>query len=59
MLQKTRYKRRKVHTLEKALVLDLYARMLKHPLFPALLDQQKIKVLPMSYPEPARFKKAA
>jgi hypothetical protein len=33
--------------------------MLKHPLFPALLDQQKIKVLPMSYPEPARLKKAA
>jgi len=28
-------------------------------LFPALLDQQKIKVLPMSYPEPARLKKAA
>jgi len=35
MLQKTRYKRRKVHTLEKALALDLYARMLKHVLFPA------------------------
>jgi len=33
--------------------------MLKHPLFPALLDQQKIKVLPMPYPEPARLKKAA
>jgi hypothetical protein len=31
MMQKTRYKRRKVHTLEKALELDLYARMLEHP----------------------------
>ena len=31
MMQKTRYKRRKKHTLEKALELDLYARMLKHP----------------------------
>ena len=59
MLQKTRYKRRKVHTLEKALVLDLYARMLKHPLFPALLEQQKTKVFPRSYPEPARLKKVA
>src|SRR5262247_1310128 len=31
MMQKTRYKRRKVHTLEKALALELYARMLEHP----------------------------
>ena len=30
MLQKTRYKRRKQHTLEKALELDLYARMLNY-----------------------------
>jgi len=34
MMQKTRYKRRKVHTLEKALELDLYARMLEHPSYP-------------------------
>jgi hypothetical protein len=34
MMQKTRYKRRKVHTLEKALALDLYARMLEHPSYP-------------------------
>ncbi len=27
MLQKTRYKRRKTHTIEKALELELYARM--------------------------------
>ncbi len=33
MLQKTRYKRRKDHTIAKALELDLYARMLKHPLY--------------------------
>jgi transposase-like protein len=32
MLQKTRYKRRKTHTMEKALELDLYGRMLRHPL---------------------------
>jgi Transposase len=31
MMQKTRYKRRKVHTLEKALELELWARMLAHP----------------------------
>jgi hypothetical protein len=33
MLQKTRYKRRKTHTLEKALDLELYARMVDHPLY--------------------------
>jgi hypothetical protein len=33
MLQKTRYKRRKAHTLKHALELDLYARMLRHPLY--------------------------
>lgn len=33
MLQKTRYKRRKVHTIEKAIELDLYGRMLRHPLY--------------------------
>lgn len=33
MLQKTRYKRRKCHTIEKALDLFLYARMLDHPLY--------------------------
>jgi Transposase len=34
MMQKTRYKRRKVHTLEKALELELWARMLAHPSYP-------------------------
>ena len=33
MLQKTRYKRRKVHTIEKAIELELYSRMLRHPLY--------------------------
>jgi hypothetical protein len=33
MLQKTRYKRRKVHTIEKAIELDLYSRMIRHPLY--------------------------
>jgi len=33
MLQKTRYKRRRKHTIEMALELDLYQRMIKHPLY--------------------------
>ncbi len=33
MLQKTRDKRRKVHTIEKAIELELYSRMLCHPLY--------------------------
>jgi hypothetical protein len=33
MMQKTRDKRRKPHTIEKALELELYARMLEHPLY--------------------------
>ncbi|MGQ4808043.1 hypothetical protein NKDENANG_01410 [Candidatus Entotheonellaceae bacterium PAL068K] len=33
MMQKTRYKRRKTHTITKALESDLHARMLKHPLY--------------------------
>jgi hypothetical protein len=33
MMQKTRYKRPKPHTIEKALELDLYARMVEHPLY--------------------------
>jgi hypothetical protein len=33
MLQKTRYTRRQDHTIAKALELDLYARMLMHPLY--------------------------
>lgn len=33
MMQQTRYKRRKTHTMEKALELELYARMLAPPLY--------------------------
>ena len=34
LMQKTRYKRRKPHTIENALELELYARLLEHPLSP-------------------------
>lgn len=54
MLQKTRYKRRQTHTLEKALELDLLARMLKHPLY-----QQKIQGVPMTLRGTAPVKMAA
>ena len=54
MLQKTRYKRRRTHTLEKALELDLYARMLKHPLY-----QQKTNDLSGPLEKPSSLKKAA
>ena len=54
MLQKTRYKRRRTHTLEKALELDLYARMLKHPLY-----RQKIKDRSDAFKEPSGLKRAA
>ena len=54
MMQKTRYKRRKSHTLEKALELDLHARMLKHPLY------QKDHVVPLPSPkeQPVPWRKA-
>jgi Transposase len=39
MLQKTRYKRRKSHTIEKALELELYARLVVHPLYAPLLQE--------------------
>jgi hypothetical protein len=42
MLQKTRYKRRKGHTIEKALDLELYARMVVHPLYTPLLQEVSI-----------------
>ena len=58
MLQKTRYKRRKEHTLKKALELDLYARMLNHPLYPGF-KQQKIVALPISPEELSWLDRAA
>ena len=35
MLQKRRYKRRQDHTIQKAIELDMNARMLRHPLYEA------------------------
>ena len=54
MMQKTRYKRRKVHTLEKALELELYARMLEHPSYP-----HNVREVPILGQETAILKMAA
>ena len=54
MMQKTRYKRREPHTIAKALELELYARMMEHPLYP-----DKIRALPVRSPEAAILKRAA
>jgi hypothetical protein len=53
MMQKTRYKRRKTHTIETALELELYARMLAHPLYSHNVRQlptvsQKTAILKMA-----------
>jgi len=56
MMQKTRYKRRKKHTIEKALELNLYARMVKHPLYSSQPDVRPIR-LPL--PEKSTQKMAA
>jgi len=42
MLQKTRYKRRKAHTIEKALELELYTRMIGHPLYRPLPIEEPV-----------------
>ena len=54
MLQKTRYKRRKKHTIEKALELDLYQRMINHPLY-----QPKIRLTHSCLSQPSLVKLAA
>jgi Transposase len=54
MMQKTRYKRRKPHTIEKALELALYARMLEHPLY-----RPNIRELRIPYREKSNLKMAA
>lgn len=54
MMQKTRYKRRKPHTIATALELELYARMLEHPLYP-----DKISALPVRSQEATILKMAA
>jgi hypothetical protein len=43
LMQKTRYKRRKPHTIEKALELELYARMLEHPLYRHNIRELRIR----------------
>ena len=57
MMQKTRYKRRRTHTIQMALELNLYARMLNHPLYPTFI-QQKIVALPIST-EPLAYRAKA
>jgi len=54
MMQKTRYKRRKPHTIEKALELELYARMVEHPLY-----RHRIRELRIPCREKATLKMAA
>lgn len=54
MMQKTRYKRRKIHTLEKAVELELYVRMMRHPLY-----QAELKEFPITLAPPSALKKAA
>lgn len=54
MMQKTRYKRRKTHTIEKALELELYARMVEHPLYP-----HNVRRLPTVTHEATTIKMAA
>jgi hypothetical protein len=54
MMQKTRYKRRKAHTLEKALELELSARMFAH-----LFYQHNGRELPVLFQETAILEMAA
>jgi hypothetical protein len=54
MMQKTRYKRRKTHTLEKAVELELYARMMRHP-----LHQAERKEFPITLAPPSALKRVA
>ena len=46
MMQKTRYKRRRTHTIEKAIELRLFDRMLKHFLYQPLRNIYPIRVPP-------------
>jgi len=54
MMQKTRDNRRTPHTMAKALELELYARMMEHPLYP-----DKISALPVRSQAAAILKRAA
>ena len=44
MMQKTRYKRRKEHTIKKALELNLYQQMLNHPLYKPKPNMRPIRI---------------
>ena len=55
-MQKTRYKRRKKHTIEKALELNLYARMLRHPLYHS---QPDVRPIHLAIPGDVTLKMAA
>lgn len=54
LMQQTRYKRRKAHTLARALALALSARRLEHPLY-----QHNVRKLPVLVQEPAILARAA
>ncbi len=54
MMQKTRYKRRKTHTIEKALELEIYTRMSEHPLYP-----HNVRAFPVRPQDTACLKRAA
>ena len=57
MLQKTRYKRRQAHTIEKTLELELYARMIRHPLYDVDVPILQEGFMPLE--EPDRWRMAA
>jgi hypothetical protein len=60
MLQKTRYKRRKGHTIEKALELDLYARRVVHPLYRLpLIEVPVLREVSIPFEEPTMQKMVA
>jgi hypothetical protein len=54
MMPQTRYKRRKPHTLEKALELERYARRLEHPLY-----RHNLRAVRIPYREKSNLKMAA
>jgi hypothetical protein len=54
MMQKTRYQRRKTHTIENALELERYARMLEHPFY-----RHNVRELPLLSREKSVLKMAA
>jgi len=59
MLQKTRYKRRRTDTIRMSIELDLYARMLDHPLFEPRLREGPSGKQPNPIPAPFLQQEAA